>query len=170
MKPATLFFLFYLASMPLWSTPPDSTRLPSPAVALQSQTGMTLKKLGAILEAEGQIIQQDGGTWQLVYNNRLLVVVTDENANRMRIMTPIVEVKKLKKEQYSLMLKAQFHKVLDVKYAIFSEQVWSLFAHPLKELTEEQLTDALSQVFFAAHTFGETYESTSLQFGSGDDE
>ncbi|MCH8319327.1 MAG: hypothetical protein IIA88_12705 [Bacteroidetes bacterium] len=46
--------------------------------------------------------------------------------------------------------------------------LWSIFVHPLKELTQSQLIDAISQVFYAAHNFGGSYRSTNLQFGSGD--
>ena len=149
---------------------PDSTQHPLSQEALKAAQGMNLEKLGEILEEQGKVLQNEAGSWQLVYNGRLIFVVTDAAHNRMRIMTPIVEEKKLKKDQYVAVLKAQFHKVLDVKYAIYNDHLWSLFIHPLQELTEAQVVDALSQVFFAAHTFGAEYQSTSLHFGSGDED
>lgn len=82
----------------------------------------------------------------------------------MRIMSPITKVSTLSGEEMLNSILANFHTVLDVKYAISEEVLWSVFIHPLKELSEAQMEDAISQVFFAAETFGSTYSSTSLVF------
>ena len=39
-----------------------------------------------------------------------------------------------------------------------------MFTHPLKELTEHQVKDAILQVYNANITFGSIYSSTSLTF------
>lgn len=90
--------------------------------------------------------------------------MTDENANRMRIISPIVEVFKLDEKELNNALTANFHTALDVKYAISDEILWSVFIHPLKELSEQQVINAISQVFQANATFGSTYSSTNLVF------
>ena len=46
----------------------------------------------------------------------------------------------------------------------------SVYTHPLKELTPEQLKDALAQVIILANNFGGTYSSTDLLFGQGQTE
>ena len=130
--------------------------------------GMNNQKLEGILKKQGEIIESREGYWQLKYLNRILIVVTDQKNNRMRIITPIIDEKEMKKSYYSEVLKAQFDRALDVKYALYNGLLWSIFVHPLKELTESQLIDAISQVFYAAHNFGGSYRSTNLQFGSGD--
>ncbi len=61
-------------------------------------------------------------------------------------------------------LVANFHTALDVKYAISDEILWSVFTHPLKELTQHQIEDAISQVYSANVTFGNTFTSTNLTF------
>ena len=61
-------------------------------------------------------------------------------------------------------LEANFHSALDVKYAISDDVMWSIFVHPLRELTENQLINALSQVYQAAETFGTSFSSTGLIF------
>ena len=130
--------------------------------------GMNNQKLEGILKKQGEIIESREGYWQLNYLNRILIVITDQKNNRMRIITPVIEEKEMKKSNYSEVLKAQFDRALDVKYALYNGLLWSIFVHPLKELTQSQLIDAISQVFYAAHNFGGSYRSTNLQFGSGD--
>ena len=129
---------------------------------------MNNSKLERILEDNGKIIQGNLGYWQLRYHDRVFTIITDEKHNRMRIMTPIIELKKVKKPQFEEILEAQFDRVLDVKYAAYNEYLWSVFIHPLSELTEEQVEDALSQVYYAAATFGNQYVSTNLQFGTSE--
>jgi len=90
--------------------------------------------------------------------------VYDENANRMRIISPIVETKDLEEEQLLNALVANFHSALDVKYALSDEIMWSVFIHPLRELSTNQVLDAIDQVHAASATFGNTYSSTGLVF------
>ena len=94
----------------------------------------------------------------------MLICVFDENANRMRIISPIVEREKIGEEELLNALVANFHSALDVKYALSDEVIWSVFVHPLKELSEEQVVDAIQQVYTAARTFGGSYSSTNLVF------
>ena len=55
----------------------------------------------------------------------------------------IVEREKLGEEELLNALVANFHSVLDVKYALSDEVIWSVYAHPLKELTDAQVVDAI---------------------------
>ncbi|PCH88960.1 MAG: hypothetical protein COB88_02545 [Flavobacteriales bacterium] len=131
--------------------------------------GMNNEILEKILQDNGKILEGSLGFWQVQYLDRVLTVVTDESHNRMRIMTAVVHKKDLKKAQTTELLEAQFDRALDVKYALYNDILWSAFVHPLKELTEHQVKDALSQVYYAAHNFGGSYRSTDLQFGNRED-
>ena len=62
----------------------------------------------------------------------------------MRIISLINESNNLTEDEKTLMLLANFHTVLDVKYAISDDVLWSVFIHPLKELTAAQVKDAIS--------------------------
>ena len=104
------------------------------------------------------------GNWQFVINERLFVCITDENHNRMRIMSPITELDNISEKELLNALVANFHTALDVKYAISDEVMWAVFIHPLKELSDEQIEDAISQVYYAGETFGSIYTSTNLSF------
>lgn len=132
-------------------------------------SGMNNELLEQILKDNGTVLKGSLGFWQVQYMDRVLTVVTDVGHNRMRIMTAIIEKKDLKKAQTIELLQAQFDRALDVKYALYNDILWSAFVHPLKELTEDQVKDAMSQVYYAAHNFGGSYRSTDLQFGNRED-
>lgn len=133
------------------------------ATSLPAQ-GMDNDRIAALLEREVQELEGDPGFWQFVFGERALMLITDPAANRMRIFTPVVEEKFLDEDQLRRMLEANFHSALDAKYALYGGYVISVFTHPLKELSEEQLLDALHQVVNLADNFGSTYSSTSLIF------
>jgi len=106
------------------------------------------------------------GRWKIVYMSRELFVITDDSANRMRIMTPIIEEENLKPDDLKVLLEANFDRALDAKYSLYQGLLWSSFTHPLQELTVEQFKDALKQVATLADRYGDTYSSTDLVFGS----
>lgn len=126
--------------------------------------GMNPDKLKQIILKAADTTMAKGNTIQFLYNQTTLICIYDENANRMRIISPIIEREKLEEKQILNSLVANFHSALDVKYALSDEIVWSVFTHPLKELTDYQLEDAIKQVYLANKTFGSTYSSTNLVF------
>ena len=133
--------------------------------------GMTLEKMDSIFQIEAQeASKEEGGAWQLFYHNRLLFVLTAAGQNRMRIFTPITSEEELKPGEEKILLEANFHTALDAKYSIYNGFIISVFTHPLKELTTEQLKDALRQVALLADNYGKTYSSTELFFGFGNTE
>lgn len=136
-----------------------------PTQNLQAQK-MNNKKLHKVLTELSDTIAGEKGYWQLAYRELPMLVLTDEKHNRMRIVTPITLVKDLDKAILRKALEANFHTALDVKYAISEDRVWSVFIHPLKELSDNQVKDAVKQVYSAAVTFGITYTSTDLSFPS----
>jgi hypothetical protein len=125
---------------------------------------MNPDKLLEILQQESDTLKANGNSYQFLIKDVMLICVYDENANRMRIVSPIVEREKLGEEELLNALVANFHSALDVKYALSDEVIWSVFIHPLKELSEEQVIDAIKQVYTAAITFGGSYSSTNLVF------
>jgi len=125
---------------------------------------MTAEKLLDIIKQEADTVSVQGNSIRFLFNESMLVCIHDENANRMRIISPIIEREKLGEEELLNALVANFHSVLDVKYALSDEIVWSVYAHPLRELTEAQIIDAIQQVYAAAITFGQSYSSMNLVF------
>ena len=127
----------------------------------QSMDGNRLKEL---ITEMSDTLQNVGNAFQFMYKEKLLVCIFDEDANRMRIISPIIERKKIEEEQLLNALVANFHSALDVKYALSDEIIWSVFTHPLRELNDYQVQDAIRQVYTAAITFGSTYSSTNMVF------
>lgn len=126
---------------------------------------MNNQQLEELLSAHTDSIQGFEGRWQVSMNELLMVVLTDETNDRMRIIAPIIEASKLDEGLLLDCLTANFHSALDVKYAISDGLVWSVYVHPLSLLTEKELQSALQQVYAAAATFGTSFSSTPLLFG-----
>ncbi|MCL6266400.1 hypothetical protein [Flagellimonas myxillae] len=133
-------------------------------VGVLSAQEMNSAKLLEIIKQEADTVQVSGNSYRFLFNEAMLICVFDENANRMRIISPIVEREKLGEEELLNALVANFHSALDVKYALSDEIIWSVYTHPLKELSEHQVVDAIQQVYAAALTFGSSYSSTNLVF------
>ena len=125
---------------------------------------MNAERLKELITEVSDTLENVGNAFQFVYKEKMLICIHDENANRMRIISPIIERNKLEEEQLLNALVANFHSALDVKYALSDEIIWSVYTHPLKELTDYQLLDAIEQVYSAAITFGSTYSSSPLVF------
>ena len=125
---------------------------------------MENKTIEKVIYVVADSVRGTEGNWQFLLKDRMLICITDTNNNRMRIMTPIIEQKKLAYVDLLKLMESNFHTALDVKYAIADDVLWSVFIHPLRELSRKQLLDAIQQVYTAAHTYGTTYNSTGLNF------
>ncbi|WP_298550488.1 hypothetical protein [uncultured Algibacter sp.] len=126
--------------------------------------GMNNEKLESIYATVSDSIQGSLGGWQFYIKNIPIMSITDENHNRMRIISPIANSNTIGEDLLKAALVANFHTALDVKYAVSDGVLWSVFIHPLKELSDDQVKDAVSQVYYANVNFGTTFASTSLTF------
>ena len=124
-------------------------------------------KLQTLIESLSQNIEGEPGYWSFTVASRQVVVITDEAADRMRIMTPVVEDTELPAEQARTLLEANFDRALDARYAVSRGYVWSAFIHPLSALTEEEFVDGVRQVVTLAENYGTSYSSTNLVFQGG---
>lgn len=136
------------------------------AVHISNHT-MNNQRLDKLIKQQAEVLKSQLGYWELKFENRYIIIVTDEAHNRMRIISAIVEEKKIKKNELSILLSANFDKALDAKYAIYNGYLWSIFTHPLGELRDEQFIDALKQVKTLADNYGGSYTSSDLIFGGG---
>ncbi len=128
-----------------------------------SQT-MDNKTLESIYTSVSDSIQGKNGSWHFFIKDIQLLSITDTKNNRMRIISPIADSNSLNNDLIKAALVANFHTALDVKYAVSDGVLWSVFIHPLKELSKNQVKDAVSQVYYANVNFGSTFASTSLVF------
>ena len=111
-------------------------------------------------DAEGKL-----GAWKFAIQGRDILVITDETHNRMRIMSPVAKRDQLDTNELARLLEANYGSALDAKYALRDQTLWSVFTHPLGELSEEQFLDCVAQVANLANNFGGSYASSNLFFG-----
>ena len=98
----------------------------------------------------------------------ILVVLTDANADRMRLMMPICECDFEKARDLRLALialHANYDRALDARYALKDGILWSAFIHPLESLTAGDLKNGITQVRELRKNTGTSFSSTQLQFG-----
>jgi len=126
--------------------------------------GMTNDRLDQLIKSEVDEIEGVLGAWQFMYAEKLIIIITDEKANRMRIFSPVIESDGLVSEDLEKMLVANFHSALDAKYSVYEGFVVSVYTHPLKELTDTQFIDAMRQVALLNLTYGTSYQSTDIVF------
>ena len=129
---------------------------------------MSGDKLAGILAKVDKKAEREGNIVSFKVKERELMLVFDENADRMRIMTPIAPAGSVSGEVYKRMLQANYDAVLDPRYAVANDLIWAVFIHPLSSLTEEDFVSGIVQTVTAAETFGSSYTSGAFVFGSGD--
>ncbi len=155
------FLLSALAAKP---PPPASTE----AVVEPSPGPMSNARLARIFASLDPSAQKAPNYWEFEVAGVQIVVLTDENADRMRIVAPIAPASTVTGDRAVRLLQANFDSALDARYAIARNMVWSAFIHPLSSLTEDELQNGVAQVVGCAKSYGTTYNSGALVFGGGD--
>ncbi len=125
----------------------------------------TFDDLKLILAREATIVKEEGNMVQYSVDQLPIYLIVDPAANRMRLMAPIIEEKDLNEQDLKALIKANFDRALDAKYAVSDGVLWSVYAHPLRELYKDQLIDAFNQVRNLVYNYGTTYASTTMLFG-----
>ena len=126
------------------------------------------KALAAVIQKLDEDAVVAGNRVVFKIAEREMMMVYDETANRMRVISPIIDASAVPAEVQERMLQANFDAVLDTRYAVGNDIVWAVFLHPLSTLTEDDFVSALAQTVTAAETFGTTYTSGAIVFGGGD--
>ncbi len=130
---------------------------------------MDNEKLERIIYTMSDTLAGQAGQWKFLIGELPMFCLTDELHNRMRIISPITDVSELGQDELRKCMEANFHSALDVRYSISEGVLWVAYIHPLRELTKDQVIDAVSQVYSAVATFGDTYSSSSLSFPTNDE-
>lgn len=118
------------------------------------EAGMDLSRFGTILKRAAPDAKWQEGSWDLVMEGTKVMVIADQEHNRMRVITPVADADQVTPEVLRRMMEANFTTALDVRYAIFQGRVWAAFLHPLDSLTERELRSALNQVVTLVKTTG----------------
>jgi len=128
-------------------------------------TGMTQSQLKQILSEIAEDVKGGPDNITFYYNGANMALLSNLSANRMRIIAPVVSAKDMNEQQILASLVSNYHLALDARYAIGDGVLYSVYIHPLKELTDEQFVSAVRQVATLRNTFGTSYTSGELSFG-----
>lgn len=136
--------------------------------ARAEESAMDNERLGALVLRVDEEAEGSDGYWRATVAGRPITVITDEGADRMRIISPVARSEDLDPKLLYRILQANFDTALDARYAIAQGVLWSLYLHPLASLSDEQFLAGIGQVVNLAGSFGTTYSSGGLTFGGGD--
>lgn len=143
----------------------------SPALAVHDGPdghAMSNQRLDGLLRELTGEIEGRPGLWYLEYRGHPVYVITDEAADRMRIIVQIAPVGELDRDILFRMMQANFDSALDARYAIARGVLWSAFIHPLSPLSDDQFRSGFAQAETLADTYGAGFSSGGLRFRGGD--
>lgn len=135
------------------------------AQAQQSQQNMSLDMLKGLIAAVSEVEEVGENYMQFLHKNVRIALIADENADRMRLVTPVMKVDKMEMKDFYIVMESNYHQALDARYATSNGILYSVFIHPLSSLDETQVMSALRQVATLAITYGSHYTSGELNFG-----
>lgn len=134
----------------------------------QAESKMDNARLEKLMKAMKLDIQGQPGQWQFELEGFFAMLVTDENADRMRIIVQIPDTEALDAAVLLRLMQANFDSALDARYAIANGSLWSTFIHPLSPLGDAEFASGLAQAVTLAATFGGSYSSGALLYQGGD--
>jgi hypothetical protein len=129
---------------------------------------MDNQRLQVLIERVADDVEGRPGFWRFDLEGFQATVVTDENADRMRIIVPVAKAEEVDNDRLYRIMQANFDSALDARYSIAQGVLWSAFIHPLSALSDHQFIDGLAQTVNLAATYGTTYSSGALVFSQGD--
>jgi hypothetical protein len=134
----------------------------------QVEQAMNNQRLQILINRLAEDVSGRPGFWEFTLQEYPVTVITDERADRMRIIVPVAKAGDIDSEQMMRLMQANFDSALDARYSVARGVLWSAFIHPLSELSDHQFIDGLAQTVNLAGTFGTSYSSGALIFGGGD--
>ncbi len=127
-------------------------------------------RLRSLIDKVGEDVTGRSGFWQFKLEGYSVLVITDGNADRTRIISPITFASALSETELMRITQANFDSALDARYAVARDTLWSTSLHPLRSLTDTEFLSGLGQVVNLVATYGKSYASGTLVFGGGDSE
>ncbi len=155
---------FFLLSLFLGGRSTLAEPMPKKAGTMNNQ------RLGAIIHRLDGHAQGKPGFWRFSIEGKAITIITDEKADRMRILVPVVKANTLKEDELYRLMQANFDTSLDARYAVAQGILWSAFIHPLAILSKREFLSGLGQTVNLALSFRHGYSSGALIFRGGDSE
>jgi len=137
-------------------------------VEAEPRSEMNNARLDEIIRRLDENTEGEAGSWRFSVADLSVMVITDENHDRMRIIIPIIEIAELQPEVVHRLMQANFDSTLDARYAFARGVLWSAYIHPLASLTDHEFLTGLGQTVNLVTNFGSSYSSGLLIYGGGD--
>ena len=129
---------------------------------------MTIDRIETVIARIDDDYERNGNSLMFGFADREILLISDPDADRMRVMIPVNDANALDAEELMRLMQANFDSALDARYAVANGVLWSTFLHRLSTLTEVDLLSGIGQTINTADTFGTSYSSGELVFGGGD--
>lgn len=113
-----------------------------------------------------EVLEEERGYLFFKYLGTKMALLSDENHDRMRIISSITTYSNLAPKIKDSLMHSNFHLALDARYAVSEDVLYAAFIHPLSTLNKEDFQSALKQVYNLVINFGKTYSSGQLEFTS----
>ncbi|MBN2816924.1 MAG: hypothetical protein JXQ67_09585 [Campylobacterales bacterium] len=118
--------------------------------------------LNSIIEIT--IIEQAEGYVMFKYMDKKMVLLSNAEYDRMRIISPITDFTSLAPKIKDDLMVANFHSTLDARYAVTENTLYAAFMHRLSSLELEDFQSAIKQVYNLNKNFSTTYSSAQIEF------
>jgi len=141
---------------------------PAAPAEISPEVTAVLGQMDEVIKALDSKATRTGNSWQFTLEERVMLVVTDATAGRMRIITPIALIADLPDGAMARLMQANFDTALDARYAVAQDLVWGAFLHPLDTLTQRDFASGILQTHSIGETFGTTFSSGAVSYGGGD--
>ena len=131
---------------------------------------MTTTAMGKLLDSYRQELDGQTGFWRGMRGEIPVFVFSDDDHDRMRIMSPIGVVEEMDPDLLHVLLQANYDRALDARYAMRGNELWSVVVHPLATLAPDDLPNFFDQVVLLVQNTGGSFASTELVFKSFPDD
>ncbi len=129
---------------------------------------MTPQQIDQLLRQRYPTIEaHEGERWQVQTGGQRLVVLSDAETDRVRVLVPVAQVDEPDPGTLLRLLEANFADTLDARYAVFNGVLWAVFVAPLGGLDEHAFEQALGQVLELAQSTGTSYSASPSGLGRG---
>ena len=125
---------------------------------------MTTATIGKLLDSYLGDVQGESGFWRGMRDEVLVYVFSDDTHDRMRIMSPVGELREAEPKVLQLLLNANYDRALDAHYAMRGLELWTVAVHPLATLAPDDFASYIGQVVTLVKNTGTTYASSDLVF------
>jgi hypothetical protein len=125
---------------------------------------MTSAAISKLLDSYLTDLEGRPGFWRGVREEVPIYVFSDEQNDRMRLMSPIGELREMDSEILHVLLNANYDRALDAKYALRGLEVWAVCVHPLATLAPDDFASFIEQVVKLVKNTGTSYASSDLVF------